>query len=193
GRADIILEHEEIALAGADQVYTGNMGVDVVRRLDAEHLGPERGVEQNELRRHEARLNDLLVVIDVVEEDVDRLDSLDAAPLHEIPLGAVEDAGDQVKRDQPLGRAAFGVDCKGDAEPAEQLLSCVLLRDEGIDRQIVEKAGKLGVGVPDRPVGRPHLVEESVKRRKTLQPSPRPLSSQHSAPSRPSWLAKMTL
>jgi hypothetical protein len=110
--------------------------------------------------------------------------SLDAAPLHEIPLGAVEDAGDQVKRDQPLGRAAFGVDCKGDAEPAEQLLSCVLLRDEGIDRQIVEKAGKLGVGVPDRPVGRPHLVEESVKRRgrrfsRLLDPYP--LSTQRQA------------
>jgi hypothetical protein len=78
---------------------------------------------------------------------------LDASPLDQVPFGTVENAGDQVKRDQPLGRAAFGVDGKGDAEPAEQLLGGVLLRDQGIDRQIVEKAGKLGVGRRTVPSG----------------------------------------
>ena len=63
------------------EIDAGDVGVDVVRRLDADHLGPEGRVEQDELGRHETRLEDLLVVIDVVEEDVDRLDALDAAPL----------------------------------------------------------------------------------------------------------------
>jgi hypothetical protein len=136
------------------------MGVDVLGRLDAEHLRPEGRVEQDEVGRHEARLDDLLVVIDVVEEDVDRLDPLEAAPLHEVPFGAVEDARDEVEGDQPLGRASFGIDGKGDAQPPEQLFRRVLLGDEGIDGEIVEEAGKRGISPPDRAAGRTHLVEE---------------------------------
>ena len=132
GRAHIVLEHEEVALSGADQIDAGDMGVDVVRRLDADHLGPEGGIEQNELGRHKTRLEDLLVVIDVVEEDVDRLDALDAAPLDQIPFGAVEDAGDEVEGDQTFGRAAFSINGEGDAEPAKQLLGGVLLGGERI-------------------------------------------------------------
>ena len=121
-RAHIVLEHEEIALAGADQVDAGDMRIDIARRLDAEHLGAKGRVRQHELRRHEARLDDLLVVIDVVEEDVDRLHPLNAAALDKLPFGAGEDTRDQVEGDQPLGRAAIGIDGESDAEAAKQLL-----------------------------------------------------------------------
>jgi hypothetical protein len=92
-------------------------------------------------------------VVDVVQEDVDRLDPLDAASLDEIPFGAVEDTGDQVERDQPLGRSPFGIDGKGDAEPAKQFLGCILFGDEGVDRKVVEEAGKLGVAGRTVPSG----------------------------------------
>ena len=92
-------------------------------------------------------------MIDVVEEDVDRLDPLDAAPLDKVPFGAVEDARDQVEGDQPLGRAALGIDGEGDAEPAEQLLGRVLLGDERFDREIVEQAGESGIGRRTLPSG----------------------------------------
>ena len=49
--------------------------------------------------------------------------------LDQVPLGAVEDAGDEVEGDQQLGRAAFGIDGEGDAEAAEQLLRGALLGD----------------------------------------------------------------
>ena len=181
-RAHIVLEHEEIALAGADQVDAGDMRVDVVRRVDAQHLRPERGVEQHELRRHEAGLEDLLIVIDVVEKDVDRLDPLDAAPLDQVPFRAVENARDEVEGNQPLGRAAFAIDGEGDAEPAEQLFGGILLGDEGVDREIVEQPGKRGIGVPDLAVRRAHLVEEFAgKQGGLLRPSPRHSPSQQFA------------
>ena len=129
------------------------MRIDILRRLDAQHLRPEGGVEKDEFRRHQPGLDDLLVVIDVVEEDVDRLHPLNAAPLDQVPFGAVEDARDQVERDQPLGRAAFGIDGEGDAEPAKQLLGRVLLGDERFDREIVEQAGKRGVSGLTLPSG----------------------------------------
>ena len=193
GRAHIVLEHEEIALAGADQVDAGDMRVDVLRRLDAQHLRAEGRIEQHEFRRHQPRLDDLLVVIDVVEEDVDRLHPLDAAPLDQVPFGAVEDARDQIEGDQPLGRAAFGIDGEGDAEPAEQLLSRVLLGDEGVDREIVEQAGERGIGVPDRAVGLAHLIEEFAGKQGRLlrlHLDTHPLSNLRQ--SRPSQLSKKT-
>jgi hypothetical protein len=99
-------------------------------------------------------------MIDVIEKDVDGLDPLDAAALDQVPFGAVEDAGDEVERDQPLGRTALGVDCEGNAEPAKQLFRGALLGDQRIDGQIVEQAGQLGVSAPDCAVGLAHLVEE---------------------------------
>ncbi len=194
GRAHIVLEHEEIALAGADQVDAGDMGVDVVGRLDADHLRAEGGVEQDQLGRNEPRLEDLLVVIDVVEEDVDRLDPLDAALLDQVPLGAVEDAGDEVEGDQPLGRAALAIDGEGDAEPAEQLLGRVLLGDERIDREIVEQAGKLGVSVPDLAVRRRASRRRICgKAGRALQASPRHSPSQQIAANAPVLALKAPL
>jgi multiple antibiotic resistance protein len=51
-------------------------------------------------------------------------------------LGAVEDARNEVERDQSLGRAALGIDREGDAEPAEQLFRRVLLGDQRIDERL---------------------------------------------------------
>ena len=100
----------------------------------------------------------LLVVIDVVEEDVDRLHSLDAAALHELPFAA----RDEIEGDQPLGRAAFGIDREGDAEPAEQLLSRCLLGHQGLDGEIVEQFGKVGISRSHRAVGLAHLIKKSA-------------------------------
>src|SRR6202158_3894721 len=115
-------------------------------------------MEKSELGRREPRLDDLLIMIDVVEEDVDRPDPLEAASLHEVPLGAVEDAGNEVEGNQPLGRAALGIDGKGDAGAREDLSRRVLLGEERLNREIVEKARKRGVSPPNLPVRRPHLV-----------------------------------
>ena len=162
GRAHIVLEHEKVALAGADEIDAGDMGIDPVRRLDAVHLGPVGRVEKHEVRRHEAGLDDLLVVVDVVEEDVDRLHPLNAAALDKLPFGAVEDARNEVERDQPLGRAAVGIDGEGDAEAAKQLLRRDLLGDERFDREAVEQPGKVGISEPHPAVGSAHLIEKSA-------------------------------
>ena len=164
-RAHIVLEHVEIALAGTDEINSSDMGVDLVGRLDPEHLGPVGRIEQHELGRHQSRLQDLLVVIDVIQEDVDRLDPLDATALHQRPFAAVQDAGNQVEGNQPLGRATLGIDRKGDPEAAKQLLGRRLLDDEGFDGQVVEETGKGRVGGTDLARLVAHLVKKLAGRR----------------------------
>src|SRR4029079_5703145 len=123
GRAHIIFEHKEIALAGADQLDAADMRVSLVRWIDAHHLGPERRVELHQLFWNEARLHDLLVVIDVVEEHIDRFDALDAAALHQLPFSPIENAGNEIEGDQALGRAGFTIDREGDTPAAKKWLA----------------------------------------------------------------------
>jgi hypothetical protein len=75
---------------------------------------------------------DLLVVVDVVDEAVERRDALAQAALHLAPLGARDHARDQVERDQALGAGAVlvlgAVDGEGDADAAEDHLRFLAAR-----------------------------------------------------------------
>ena len=71
---------------------------------------------------------DLLAVVDVVEEGVERPHALLDAGAEPAPLGRRDDARDDVERDQPLGRRLLAVDREGDAGAAEERLGLLRLR-----------------------------------------------------------------
>ena len=58
---------------------------------------------------------DALVVVDVVEEEVERGDALAQPALDVLPLGARDDARDQVEREDALEPLLLAVDGEGDA------------------------------------------------------------------------------
>ncbi|MDT4872097.1 hypothetical protein FQZ97_1072640 [compost metagenome] len=94
-----------------------------MRHVHAHHLGAELGVVQDLLGRNDAGLDDVLVVVDVVQEAVERGDALHQPLFHALPLVGGNDPGQQVERDQPLGAGAVlvlgAVHREGDADPAE--------------------------------------------------------------------------
>ena len=102
GRAEVVLEHEVLAVAVADHVDPGDVRVDAARRVEAHHLAPEMAGAEDELGRNPALAEDSLLVVDVVQEQVERLHPLDQAALELVPLGARDHARDQVER----GRSA---------------------------------------------------------------------------------------
>ncbi len=80
GRARIVLQHIEIALGIADDVGAGDVDIGAARRIVAHHFRPEVRVSEHEVGRQDAVLQDLALVIDVPEEQIERLDALlDAA------------------------------------------------------------------------------------------------------------------
>ena len=121
-RARIVFQHVELVLADAHDVDADDVGVDAARRPDADHLGQERVVGGDQLARHAAGAQDLLAVIDVVEEGVERLHALLDALRQPAPFGAGDDARHDVERDQPLGRFLLAIDGEGDAGLAEHAL-----------------------------------------------------------------------
>ena len=136
GHAQVVLEHVVAAAAvgvgGAHDVDAGDVRVDAAGDVDAHHLGAELRVAEHLLGRHDAGLEDLLVVVDVVDEAVQRRDALAQAALHLAPLVRRDHARDQVERDQPLGAGAVlvlgAVDGEGDADAAEDHLGLLAPR-----------------------------------------------------------------
>ena len=64
-------------------------------------------------------LEDLLLVVEVVQEEVQRRDPLDEAGLKARPFAGRDDSRDQVEREDPLGALRVIVDGEGHAAPQE--------------------------------------------------------------------------
>ena len=86
GHAQIVFQHIELALAGPHDVDPGNVGVDVGGHLDALHFGAVLGVLVNLRGGNHAGLDDVLAVIDIVDEHVQRLDALHQARSATAPI-----------------------------------------------------------------------------------------------------------
>ena len=83
--------------------------------VHALHLAAEVLAAVDQLARHDAVGQDLRVVIDVLQEQVQRGDALGQAALEHVPLGGGDDPGNQVVGEDPLGALAAAVDGEGDA------------------------------------------------------------------------------
>ncbi len=167
--AQVVLEHVVAAAAvgvgGAHDVDAGDVRVDVAGHLDALHLGAVLRVAEHLVGRDDARLEDLLVVIDVVEEAVQRRDALAQTPLHHAPLVGRDDARDEVERDQPLGaavRAAVvlgAVDRERDADAAKDDLGFLAPRPHHLRRLFLQPTIVAAVVLAHRAVRVVHFVE----------------------------------
>ena len=135
GRAQVVLEHEVLAVLVAHDVDAGDVGVDAAGRVDADHLAPEVARAEHELGRHLPVAQDALAVVDVGEEEVERVHALDHAALDVIPLRARDDARDEVEREDPLEPFLLAVDREADALIEERGVDGVAPRLELLDAQ----------------------------------------------------------
>ena len=95
------------------------MRVNVGCDFNALHLGPVLRITENLLGRYYARLDDVLLVIDVMDEHVERLHPLRQASLQLRPFGRRNNARDDVKRDQAFGAGVVAIDGEGNADAAK--------------------------------------------------------------------------
>ena len=102
-------------------------------RLDAHHLRHEGRVLDDQVLGDAAGPDDLLAVIDVVHEGVERAHALLDAGRQPAPFGGAQDARDDVEGDEPLGGRLVAVDGEGDAGAAEQRLGLAALALEIVD------------------------------------------------------------
>ena len=63
---------KEVIFAGAHDIGADDMGIDIARRAEIDHLRQKRIVLRNQIDGNDARAQDFLPVIDVVQKRVDR-------------------------------------------------------------------------------------------------------------------------
>ena len=114
--AQIVLQHVDRAIAVPDEIRSADMCPHAQRRIDAAALGPEiPGVRQHLGRKH-AVLHDFLIVVQVIDEQVERLHALLETGAHPFPLAARDDARNQVQRPRPVnGTVSLGIHREGDS------------------------------------------------------------------------------
>jgi hypothetical protein len=158
-RAQVVLEHVVLAVRMPHEVHSGDVRVDAAGNIDAHHLAAELRVVLDLLRGDLAGLDDLLAVVDVVQEPVQRLDALLEPPREQLPLVARYDVRDDVERDQPLGSGRFSIDGEGDADAVEQEVGRMAVLRDALGRRVGEPLGERLVVLSHRAVAVEHLVE----------------------------------
>jgi hypothetical protein len=127
GHAQVVLQHVVHALppgiGSAHDVDARDVRVDAALHGQALHLGTVLAVVQHQFARQQAGTQDFLVVVDVVQEAVERRHALHQAGLHALPFMGGNDARYQVERNEALGAGAalvlVAVDGERDADTPE--------------------------------------------------------------------------
>jgi hypothetical protein len=115
--------------------------------VEADHLRPVVGIAEHERARHHAVLQDALLMIDVVEEEVERGDALDHARLDVLPLRRRQHARDHVEWQDAVDSVLLGIDGEGDAQIEQLVLGVAGAAAQLVDGDAAETlAQRLGVG-----------------------------------------------
>ena len=88
--AQIVFEHVVLAVAVANQVGARDVAPDAARRIEADALLAEAGGGGDDVLGNDAVANNLLIVVDVVDEQVERGDPLLAGRARAIPIPFAE-------------------------------------------------------------------------------------------------------
>ena len=118
----VVLEHDEPAVLEAHEVGAGDRDVDVAMHADAAHLAAVVPAAVDQLARHDAFGEDPALVVDVLQEQVDRRQALRQAAVERPPLRGGDDPRQQVERKDALGALLVAVDREGDALGQEGLV-----------------------------------------------------------------------
>src|SRR5436305_8481747 len=110
-----VIQHEKITVAIADQIGDANVDVDILRDIEMHELRAEvRGLPNVIFWNHAIAQNGL-TVIDVVQEKIERGNSLLQTALDLFPFLARNDSRDEIEWKNPLGTLSVAVNREGDA------------------------------------------------------------------------------
>ena len=144
--AQVVFQHVvlafTLAIRSPHDVHARNMRIHVAGYLDTDHFGTKLGVCQDLITRDQARLEDLLVVIDVMDKTVQSRHPLYQSLFNTGPFVGRDDAGNQIERNQAfIAGAVFvlgAVDREGNADAAKNQLGLLAPLDHhvtGLARQ----------------------------------------------------------
>src|SRR5207247_2105764 len=107
--AQVVFEDVNLAVAIADQVGAGNVAPDPARWIQSDTFRTKAGRGSDHLLGHDAVPDDPPLVIQVVDETVERLDALGESAFDPVPLRGRHNPGNQIERQRFFEAGAFAV------------------------------------------------------------------------------------
>ena len=169
GDAQIVLQHVHRAVGAAHQVRAADVRPDALRRVNADALRAKVGrIGQVSAREH-VIAHDALLVVDVVDEQIERLRALLQPGFDAPPLVERDHARNDVERPGAIDRSALLViDRKGDPHAANGCVGGLLARRELFGSERREKFDQCAGCGPRCTTGPDQLIE--ARRRRILFP-----------------------
>ena len=125
----------------ADQIDAADVGINRRGQVDVVHPGLIAVIHQHLRRRHDAGLDDVLLVINIVDKHIERAYALRAACFENAPFIGRNDARNDVKRNHALDVARFAVNREGNAFAVKHRQGLLVERFD---------IGRIGGGQPGR-------------------------------------------
>ena len=176
-RADVVLQHLPAAVAVAHEVAAGDVAVHAPGRPDPVRGAGEGRARDDQLPRHDARVDDLARVVDVVDERVQRADALGQAALDRAPLVRRDDPRDEVERERAVAHRAVGVrsprierdallheDGVAHAAGVRERLGPELGERGGERQRVIARTARRGEHLVVAALHRPHVHRPGVRR-----------------------------
>ena len=153
-----------MAVGIAHEVGARDVAPHAARRLQADALLAEAfGGSHNVLGDH-AIAHDFLVVVQIVDQHVQRGDPLLEPALERLPFIAADDPRDDVERNDPLEPAAIAVDVERNSELHHRPVGRVLSAGEVFRQHAADAlAERLAIG-RGQPFVVEHFIVEAVRR-----------------------------
>ena len=110
----VVFQHVVFTRVSPDQIDAGDMGIDAGRYVQSFHLGAELSVVEHLLGWNALGLEDVLIVIDIVQESIERLDPLTQPLLQLPPFLRRDDAGNDIEGNQTFLASFLPIDSESD-------------------------------------------------------------------------------
>ena len=158
--ADVVLEHLPRAVGVAHEVAARHVAVDAAGRPDPVRGAGELRPRDHERPRHDAVVDDLAPVVDVVDEAVERPDPLRQPALDRAPLVDRQDPRHEVERERAVDRAvAVGAaDLERDPLAHEDRVAAAPRLDQAVVAERLERGRQRGSVSARRAAAFEHLV-----------------------------------
>ncbi len=160
GRAQVVLEHVVLAVGVLHDVHARDVRVDAAGHFDADHLLAELRVAGDLLVRDLARPQDLLVMVDVAQEPVERGHALAHSLREPVPLRARNHMRNDIERDEALGARGFPINGERDADAVEEEVRRVAVLGDARRGRFGEPFRERRVVLAHGPIAVEHLVVE---------------------------------
>ena len=159
--AQVVLEHVDRAVAIAHEIRAADVRPDAVRRLAADARRQKVRRRRDDVVRHDAVVDDAPVVVEIVDEVIQRLQPLNQAALDARPLRRLDRARNDVERPRAVDVLAFGVDRERDAHLDDRPLGVGLPLGERTPAERRQIVGELSGRRPGRAGRGEQLVVEA--------------------------------